>query len=261
MIKLIATDIDGTLLKEGSDSINPEYFEVISKLKEKGVIFAAASGRQFASICNLFYPVKDDIVFIAENGGYVSCRGVDMTEVVMNQEIAKSIIKIGRKIPNSFLTVSVKDKMYIEACDDEFWRLLVDGYHNKMEKVNDLLELNVDIIKVSIYKENGVSDIADQIIADWKDKIHVTVAGDIWIDFMDYGADKGKAVQSIQQQMKILSEETMVFGDNLNDMGMIKSASESYAVGNARREIKEAAKYITETNANDGVLKILKKLL
>jgi HAD-superfamily hydrolase, subfamily IIB len=261
MIKLIATDIDGTLLKEGSDSINPEYFEVISRLKEKGIIFAVASGRQFASIYNLFYPVKDDIVFVAENGGYVSGRRIDMTEIIMDKEIAKTIIKMGRKLPNCFLTVSAKDKMYLEACDETFWHLLVDGYHNTMEKVNNLLELEIDIIKVSIYKENGVSDIANQIIADWKDKIHVTVAGDIWIDFMDYGADKGKAVKSIQQQMNILPEETMVFGDNLNDMGMIKSAKESYAVGNARSEIREAAKYITDTNVNDGVLKILKKLL
>ena len=78
MIKLIASDIDGTLLIEGTDKINPEIFEVIKKLKEKGIIFAAASGRQYGSIRKLFAPVKDDIIFITDNGSSVFCRGYEM---------------------------------------------------------------------------------------------------------------------------------------------------------------------------------------
>ena len=57
MIKLVASDIDGTLLPEGTDKINPEIFEVILKLKEKGILFAAASGRHYCSISRLFEPV------------------------------------------------------------------------------------------------------------------------------------------------------------------------------------------------------------
>jgi len=261
MIKLIATDIDGTLLQEGNDIINPEYYDVILKLKEKGIVFAAASGRQFPSIRNLFMPIEKDMIFIAENGAYVSCRGVDIEMVVMDRQIVEEIIFAIRKMPDCFATASAKDKMYIEDYDDRFLDLLVNGYHNQMEIVNDILMVNIDIIKISIYRGEGVSDIANSVIDEWKDKIHVTVAGDIWIDFMDYRADKGNALHSIQQKLNILHEDTMAFGDNLNDIGMLKSSGESYAIGNAREEVKNVAKYIADTNENDGVLQILKTLL
>lgn len=261
MIKLIATDIDGTLPQEGNDTINPEYYEVILKLKEKGVIFAAASGRQYPSIKNLFAPIEKDMIFIAENGAYVSCRGIDMETVVMERKVAEDIIKAIRKMPDCFATASAKDKMYIEDYDEEFLDLMINGYHNHMEIVEDVLKADIDIIKISIYRAKGVSPIAASVVEEWKDKIHVTVAGDIWIDFMDYRGDKGNALISIQEKLNILPEETMVFGDNFNDIGMLKNAGESYAIGNAREEVKKVAKYVADTNENDGVLQILKTLL
>ena len=68
MIKLVVTDIDGTLLPEGTDHLNPELFEVIRALKENGIQFAVGSGRQYMSMRYLFQPVLDDVIFIAENG-------------------------------------------------------------------------------------------------------------------------------------------------------------------------------------------------
>ena len=72
MIKLIASDLDGTLLKEGTMDINPEIYDIIRKLKAKGIVFAAVSGREYDSIERVFAPVKDDIYFIAGNGGIIS---------------------------------------------------------------------------------------------------------------------------------------------------------------------------------------------
>ncbi len=53
----------------------------------------------------------------------------------------------------------------------------------------------------------------------------------------------------------------MAFGDNLNDLELLAAAEESYAIGNAREEVKKAAKYVTDTNVNDGVLKEIRKLV
>ena len=65
MIKLVASDIDGTLVPEGTTSINPEFYEIIRKLKEKGILFVGASGRQYSSMRALLDPVFDDIIFIS----------------------------------------------------------------------------------------------------------------------------------------------------------------------------------------------------
>lgn len=74
MIKLIASDVDGTLLPEGTADLNPELYDVILKLKEKGIVFAAASGRQANSVKTVFAPVEQEMYFITNNGGYVTYR-------------------------------------------------------------------------------------------------------------------------------------------------------------------------------------------
>lgn len=69
MIKLVASDLDGTLLLNGAQSLPEELFPLIKELKELGILFVAASGRQYANMKRMFAPVVDDMAFIAENGG------------------------------------------------------------------------------------------------------------------------------------------------------------------------------------------------
>ena len=66
MIKLIVSDIDGTLVEDGTDKINIEIYDVIMRLKEKGIRFAAASGRQYISIKRLFEPIAEEIFYIPD---------------------------------------------------------------------------------------------------------------------------------------------------------------------------------------------------
>ena len=73
MIKLVASDIDGTLVPEGTTSINPEFYEIIRKLKEKGILFVGASGRQYSSMRALLDPVFDDIILFPETAR-TSCK-------------------------------------------------------------------------------------------------------------------------------------------------------------------------------------------
>ena len=69
MIKMVSSDLDGTLLTGGSQTIPEEIFSLIKELKDMGILFVAASGRQYANMRNLFLPVRDDMAFISENGG------------------------------------------------------------------------------------------------------------------------------------------------------------------------------------------------
>ena len=121
MIKLIATDIDGTLLKEGTDQINPEMYEVIVKLKQQGVIFAAASGRTYSSLRRLFDPVANDMIFIAENGANVVCRNYQMDYTLLNRKDAEDLAFYIRKLPGCCLTASTVGPIYVEDRDPAFW--------------------------------------------------------------------------------------------------------------------------------------------
>ena len=86
MIKLIASDLDGTLLQNNAQELNPEMFDIIWKLKEKGIHFIAASGRQYASMRRLFEPVKDEISYITENGSLCIHKGETLKRDVMERE-------------------------------------------------------------------------------------------------------------------------------------------------------------------------------
>ena len=86
----------------------------------------------------------------------------------------------------------------------------------------------------------------------------MVAAGSRWVDVVPEGTDKGSSLSAIQRQLGIRPEETMVFGDNENDIGMLRLAAESYAVGNARQAVKEAAAHVIGDVREDAVLKVLK---
>ena len=98
MIKLIASDLDGTLLPEGTMDVNPELFDVIRRLKKKGVTFAAVSGREYDSIAKVFEPVKDDIYFIAGNGGVISYQGQIIEKTAIEPELFKEAVEYGKSM-------------------------------------------------------------------------------------------------------------------------------------------------------------------
>lgn len=262
MIKLIASDIDGTLVQEGNNKLNPEYFDVIKRLKEKGVIFAASSGRQYPSMARLFEPVKDDMIFIAENGAFVTCRGEEMTASVIEKSTIHQLIKDIRSIKDCEICLSGKYTVFVESKNQEYIDMLIHEYKNNVEVVDDLLEVEEIFIKISVYhSEDGFVAAGDILIPKWKDKLEIVTAGQYWLDIMDFNVNKGEAIKKIQSQLHITKEETMTFGDNLNDIAMLCQSGESYAIGNARDEVKMAAKHVADTNTNHGVLQVIKTLL
>lgn len=261
MIKLVASDIDGTLLPEGTAQINPEIFEVIRKLKERDILFAAASGRHYTSMSKLFEPVKNDIIFITENGAYVCCRGYTMLEQVLDWEQVCQWVREVRRIPGTSFTLDTKEGFYTESSDPEFLDLIRKGYRSRIDQVEDALSRELKVNKMAVYRKENIGEVARLLIPRWEDRLHCVISGDVWVDFMNMDTNKGNAIRSIQKTLKISPDETMVFGDNHNDLEMIRSATESYAVGNAAEAVKKAAKYVADTNVNDGVLKVLKTLL
>lgn len=265
-IKLICSDIDGTLVPDGTSKINKEVFEVILKLKEKGILFAAASGRQYESIRNLFEPIERDMIFISENGNLVKCRGKVMARKEIGAADIEEIKKEVDNIKDCQLMLSGVKTTYIRKNDTRLFKLMKDGYHYDITLVNDFDEIRDDtIIKMSLFQADGkAEEVAGKgFMEKWNrhPRIMAVCAGKEWIDLFDKDGNKGSAVAEIQRIMKIKIKETMAFGDNLNDIEMLKRAYFSYAVGNAREEVKKEANYTADTNVNDGVLKELKKLL
>lgn len=262
MIKLIATDVDGTLVVDGSGSLNPEYFPVIRSLLEKGIIFVVASGRAESSIENIMKPIVNDIIMIAEGGSYVSFRGEELESHPIPIEVVRELIADIRSLKECEVMINGVKQCYVETKDKAFLKWIVEDYHFNVQQVEDLLEIEEEIVKVSIYHKTDATKIATPtFLPKWENRLHVASAGNEWIDCVMPGVNKGTALRKLQKQYGITKEETMVFGDNINDLEMLGEATYSFAVENAREEVKEKANYITDSNRNHGVLKVLKQVL
>ena len=95
----------------------------------------------------------------------------------------------------------------------------------------------------------------------WKVDHQLVCAGHNFMDVMNLEANKGNGLAKIQEYLNITKEETMAFGDNINDLEMLGNAAYSYAVGDAREEVRQAARFTAPPMTQDGVLQILKTLL
>ena len=117
MVRLVASDLDGTLLKDGSQELNPELFDMIMKLKEKGIHFAAASGRHFQSIRDLFFPIKDEISYITENGSLTLHNGAIITKGLIERTLGQEIIKSIQAKEGCNVMLSTEQVLIVEDND------------------------------------------------------------------------------------------------------------------------------------------------
>lgn len=263
MIKLVTSDIDGTLIKDSTPDLYPEMVQAVRDLKKKGILFCAASGRQYASIRNVFREVADEIAYIAENGAHIRYEGKDISVTPMKREYAEELMYMLRPYYGECETViSTAQGSLVESKNKDFIDLLTYGYHNTFRMVDDVLAEDAEIIKIAIYRKGSIRTLGEGVlIPAWQDKVKACMAGDEWVDFMDASVDKGNALRILQKHLGISKEETMAFGDNNNDIGMMLAAGESYAVETAVEAVKEAAGNICPGYLEKGVYKIIKKLL
>ncbi len=261
MIKLIVSDIDGTLVADGENKLDPEIFDVILRLKrEKRILFAAASGRQAASIEYTFAPIKKEIFYLAENGSYLGCLGRNLFLHSMDRETACQLIGDIRRDPQLEVLVSGAKRAYLETENEAFFQWMKEGYHYDLARVDDVTQVDDTIIKVAAYRKEGIQE-AEYLRERYAGRLKMTISGDMWMDCMALNVNKGEAVKTLQESLGITPEETVAFGDQLNDIEMLKRAYYSFAVGNARDEVKKAARFQADTNLRSGVLKILKLFL
>ena len=151
MIKLICSDVDGTLVPDGTRDINPEIFDVICRLKEQGIHFAIASGRPISSIRSLFRPIEDKLFFIAVGGSEIATKSRVLFHWDMDRGDIEAMIRDGRRIPGCEILMNGITASYLETKDREFYNWLTDGYGTETTMADDLLTVDDNIIALSFY--------------------------------------------------------------------------------------------------------------
>ena len=263
MIKLIITDMDGTFLNNKGE-INPEFWDIQDKLAKNGVIFAIASGRPYCNLLKNFEKIQDTMLFISENGACVIFEGKELYSNTLKKEEVTFLLKICKNIEGSIPVLCGKKAGYVEKTlfenekynfKDEIYK-----YYNKLEIVDDLDLVDDEIFKIALCDFIGSEKNSHKYFREIEDKYQVVVSGNVWLDLGKLDTSKGKAVEMAQKKLNISYDETMIFGDYLNDYSMMTSGKYSYAMKNAHPQLKEIANFITKKDNNEnGVLETVKE--
>lgn len=284
MIKLIASDMDGTLLNE-KHKIDKETVVAIQKAEEAGIVFAISTGREYETVESLLKENNIKCQCVLMNGAeYRDEDGNILEDINIEQKVATKIIHIlhEEKVSARIFTnkgiyttdteeEALKEMVYRtlsfnpEFTQDEAIEFAkIQPYFTQLNYISDLDEfLNNDIeirkfvaFHNSIELINKMKKIIGEIegiavSSSFKDNIEIT----------HITAQKGIILAKVAKKMGFKREEVLVLGDSFNDYSMFTEFTESVAMGNAIPEIKEIAKYITDTNSNLGVAKAIYRVL
>lgn len=262
-IRLIACDMDGTLLDD-EHAIHDDFWPLIEELHRRDIIFCPASGRQYYSLLERFAPVADDLIFIAENGTYVVQQERELSSDCLALADARALLAAYRELREQEADVSAvlcgKRSAYIEGGTPEF-HAEVGKYYPRLEVASDLLMIEDDILKVAFFTPRSSEALIYPAFRPFSAQHQVVVSGAHWLDVMAAGVNKGSGIRHIQQMLGITAEQTMVFGDFLNDLEMMDEARYSFAMANAHPQLKERANYLAPGNTDNGVVRTIKAVL
>lgn len=239
-IRLIASDLDGTLLQNGAQIPPEETCDLIKELYQKGIRFMAASGRQYDNLERLFAPVKNDIWYLCQNGASACIDGRVLFQEKMNQEAADRLVDEVCARADLEIMVDDFDCCYVDERSDTFYHLVKDVVGMHAEKVPDLHVYTSRCSKISLYEEPGLNDI-EYWQKNYGDTFTVVTGGFQWLDMMAKDINKGTAMKQMLEYIGISAAETAVLGDNLNDLEMMNFAGLAVTVPNGVPEIQAAS--------------------
>lgn len=254
---LVFMDLDGTLLSSDHKHISVRTKATIERLQKHDVKFYIATGRMYelAKITqNLLNP---EVGLITSNGAVFD--GINGREVTLlgskTVELAYQITQVN-KLPMMLFTPETayfteKIPHFIAQNAGNFDEAF--GY-KEIENLEELRQV-ADKITNGVVLSRGDMDELNQAKAKLADskKLRLSSSGPDNIEMIPLKTDKATAIQQVQWEQRIDADHTFVFGDGMNDLGMMQQAKYSVAMGNGVSTIKEQANYVTETNAKDGI--------
>ncbi|WP_273368840.1 HAD family hydrolase [Corynebacterium massiliense] len=264
--RLIALDMDGTLL-DGDGNIPESFWQLLATAQDRGIAIAPASGRQLATLRDMFSSDADGAMpstFIAENGTVVFHRGevIDTTPIapadVHRLLTAASHISAPHDIvlcsPECAFTTTGPSEKALEE---------MGNYYHALAEVDDLSAVadSETITKVATLCFDGTEEHVAPIYERELSGLNIAVSGQIWVDVMAEGADKGAALRHLADKLEIAVEDTAAFGDFLNDYELLQAAGTAVAMDNGHQKLKDIADRIAPPNTEHGVIQVLEEWL
>lgn len=263
--KMIVLDLDDTLLQD-DHSIAPRTKRALMDAQEAGVKVVLASGRPTFGMVDIAKELE-----LEKYGSFIlSFNGAKIINC-----------QTGEELFSSTLPVETVQALYEISKAEDVWIHTYMGNDIITEENNEYTEIEREITGMRIVEvESFVQTVQEPVVktlmvghpdrlVSLEKKLQEQLAGQLsvmrskpfFIEFTENGVDKGTSLHHLAQQLGIKQEEVIAIGDSYNDIAMIKYAGLGVAMGNAPDDIKEIANYVTDTNKNDGVAKVVEEFI
>lgn len=261
--RIVALDMDGTLV-DPDGSIPEEFWSVLEDAKEKGMVIAPASGRQLATLQDMFDGRGID-TFIAENGGVVWHRGEVVSTKPMDEDAVAAVLRAAAEFGSPVHPVVCQPEFAFVAEDiPESAAAETEKYYHSRRSVRSLMEAAEQsggpTIKVALYVETD-AETDGLPIAKAATGQSIAVSGANWVDVMSPDTNKGRALQTLAVSLGIAIADTAAIGDYLNDFEMLETAGTAVAMENGHEKLKAIADIIAASNADHGAITQIKEWL
>ncbi|HFU4205113.1 TPA: Cof-type HAD-IIB family hydrolase [Streptococcus suis] len=273
MIKLIATDMDGTFL-DGQGSFDRERFSrVLDKLEEKKIPFVIASGNGIGRLLQLFKGFEERLIFVADNGAHIYQAGKTMIRRAIQQEDTKAILEFFKgRWADVCLMLSNEENIYMqvgagvpfEGTDLPIEPAQMAAFQNRVTYLDDLSAYPISdpIYKVGLWvPEARVESITEEFNQAFHGQLVAVTSGYGSVDILPQGIHKAWGLEQVLQDLAIQPDQVMAFGDSDNDIELLSYVGYSYAMENATDKVKAVAKYMAPSYLEAGVLQVLEELL
>ncbi len=227
MFRLIVSDYDGTL-NINEKPLSNQFFIKLNNLSNRGSIFALASGRPYNMLKKLFFKVANSIVFIADDGAQVMYRNCLLYKKTVDIKDAKAICN--QAINNGFVAICA---------------LREENKSVKKEQLSLPFFLNTDVFKIIIIKDGKNA----QAIKDFANNLNVRVCyeDETYLEFCHKDANKGEAVKKLMEKFSVNGSQTIVFGDGINDIPMLKLTKNRFFPENADQSVLDLGGTVIES--------------
>ena len=270
-LKMIASDMDGTFLSDDKLYDIERFIKQLEFMKEHDIKFVAASGNQVQHLKHIFKPAIErgfKLDYVASNGALVVSGDEIVHASTLTKEQMSKVIQWNADNPassgNLVVLNGINGSYVSNHATEQHIKLLKIWYHN-LRQVEKFAEVEDDILEVTfIWNLNeNVSERVEELRQVFGDQLHATGSGFGSVDILAPNANKATGLQYLQDRYGIQNDQIVVFGDNQNDLEMLKKYPQGgYVMPNAEEFMHDQVelKALADNN-NDGVLKTIDSLL
>ena len=244
--RLIACDVDGTLLPAGQAELSDRTVDLIGRIMNAGITFVPASGRQLTGLRKVFKPIERLDSFVAEDGAVTCLDGELVESVALDRELGNEIIQAVLDRPECELYVGGVETCYVQSDDAAYIDHLRSILNFDVTVVEDVTAVGEPYWKISAYHPACNPDCG-YWTKRFSQRCKVVLAGRDWIDMIAHGVSKASGVAALCRALGIDPAECMAFGDADNDVEMFDLVGHSIAMETASDEARLHAVETTST--------------